>query len=461
MLEFLVKAALLIIAVIGVACGSRSADAGETGVIALGDPQVLQTDDFRLAEEVSRRKSLLSDEHFTVFDPLANPELDVPSEGESMISLWFETAQGSFVMELSDPDGQPVVSWQRGRRGEQTLVRMLVPGKYVVKLQAIDAARVHGVIGVKVLPSSGCPINGDWLTEYHPSDPAAGYSWPYLLVRPAKLPGAGTLLVVPNNTGEPTEDLPIIRAMASCALSSGGDINAVELANSLGTPVLMPLFPRPELQAVASNLELQALTRASLEEVVPRFARVDLQLMAMIDAARRVLAAENQPVRSRVLMAGLSAAGSFSNRFTLMHPDRVLAAAVGSPGGWPLAPVAADQGKKLRYPVGIADLKKLSGQSVDLAALRRVHFLFFLGDRDTNDAVGSRDSFAPRDSDLIKCLFGATPIERWDAAHELYDRAGISAQFKIYPGNHEVTPAMRKDIEGLFRNAIRTALPAR
>jgi hypothetical protein len=75
--------------------------------------------------------------------------------------------------------------------------------------------------------------------------------------------------------------------------------------------------------------------------------------------------------------------------------------------------------------------------------------------------VGSRDSFAPRDSDLIKCLFGATPIERWDAARELYGRAGISAQFKIYPGGHEVAPAMRKDIEDVFRNAIGTDLPAR
>ncbi len=390
MLEFLPKVALVIVAVIGVACGSRSADAGDTGAIALGDPQVLQTDDFRLAEEASRRKNLLSDEHFTVFDPLANPNMDVPSEGESMISLWFETAQGSFAVELFSPDGRPVVSWQRGRRGEQTLVRVLAPGKYLVKLQAIDAARVHAVIGVKLLPGSACPINGNWLTEYHPSDPAAGYSWPYLLVRPAspttgpaEATGAGTLLVVPNNTRDPIENLPVIRAMASCALTSDGDINAVALAEKLGTPVLMPLFPRRDLPEVASNHELQALTRPSLDEVLPRFARVDLQLMAMIDAARVVLAAENQPVQLRVLMAGLSAAGSFTNWFTLMHPDRVLAAAVGSPGSWPLAPVAAGEGKQLRYPVGIADLKELSGQALDPAAAIRVHFLFFLGDRDT------------------------------------------------------------------------------
>jgi hypothetical protein len=47
----------------------------------------------------------------------------------------------------------------------------------------------------------------------------------------------------------------------------------------------------------------------------------------------------------------------------------------------------------------------------------------------------SGDSYAPRDSDLIKFLFGATLVERRGAAQQLYDRPGISrAQFKAYPG---------------------------
>ena len=200
------------------------------------------------------------------------------------------------------------------------------------------------------------------------------------------------------------------------------------------------------------------LSRASFEEIAPRSSldRVDVQLMAMIDAARKELARRNwPPVGEQVLMAGLSAAGSFTNRFTLLHPARVLAAAVGSPGGWPIAPVAADQGKTLRYPVGIADVENLIGLQVDLAALRRVRMLFFLGDHDTNDAVGYVDSYSPRDSELIRCLFGETLLKRWRSAKRLYDRAGVRrAQFKVYPGGHEVTSEMRKDILDTFRKAI-------
>jgi NAD(P)-dependent dehydrogenase (short-subunit alcohol dehydrogenase family) len=55
----------------------------------------------------------------------------------------------------------------------------------------------------------------------------------------------------------------------------------------------------------------------------------------------------------------------------------VFAAAVGGPDGWPIAPVRADQGEMLPYPVGIADIEDLSGQPVDLDALQRVRISLF------------------------------------------------------------------------------------
>jgi hypothetical protein len=474
--------ALLIMAVIG--CRLCFEAAAETGVVAPGDSQVSSADDRYLAGERDRRLSELPDKDFKVkepFGPVYGPkefELNVPwsddeirdSPFEGMISLWFETAQGTFAMELSvrdqeDPDRRLVmVSWQGGRRSEQSLARQLIPGrKYVVKLHPSGGARVYGVIGIKVLYSS-CDRKIKGLTE-HEADPARHYSWPYLLVTPSspvagasRLPGADRLLVVPNNTGSPTDDLQVMRAMARCALAEPRDVDAVEIANTLGTPILMPLFPRPELKEIASNLQLQALTRASLEEEQPRFAHVDRQLIAMIDAARNELAANGWPVRvrRRVLMAGFSAAGQFTERFAKLHPDRVLAAAVGAPGSWPVAPVAADQGVKLRYPVGIADVEELTGHSVDLVALRRVRSLYFRARRDENDTVGSGDNYTDRDSKLIKRLFGNSPHARWCSAQQLYRTAGLRrTQFKLYEGDkHEVTPDMRKDIIRMFRAAI-------
>ena len=55
---------------------------------------------------------------------------------------------------------------------------------------------------------------------------------------------------------------------------------------------------------------------------MPRFRRIDRQLIAMIDDASAKLAAMDRPVQSRVLMAGFSASGMFTNRFGMLHPDR-------------------------------------------------------------------------------------------------------------------------------------------
>jgi hypothetical protein len=168
-------------------------------------------------------------------------------------------------------------------------------------------------------------------------------------------------------------------------------------------------------------------------------------------------------------MAGFSASGVFTNRFAILHPDRVLAAAVGGPGGWPIAPVRADQGKMLPYPVGIADLSidELGGQSVDLAALQRVHFLFLLGTSDTRDSVRCPDSFSEADARLINSLFGEVGgkcnesteplIKRWWPAQRLYHAARLNARFKLYPDvRHEMgmTPVMWNDVLDTFRKAL-------
>ncbi len=394
--------------------------------------------------------------------------------------LFPEKAAEGVATELSDSNGQPVLDVDQHPvqpvwRVDQSFVRVMVPGKYFIKLP--DGARVYGAIGIKVMYYHGrCKIKD--LTGHpgelkkYPADPANHFFWPYLLFTPT-LPAAdssklGTLLVVPNNTAA-TENLQVIRETAKCALMDvvdSGDINALKFAKSLGTPILVPLFPRPELKEIASNVELQALTRASFEEISQgsSFERVDRQLMAMIDDARNRLAAEHRPVQARVLMAGFSAAGSFTNRFTVLHPERVLAAAVGSPGGWPIAPVAVDQGETLRYPVGIADVEKLTKRAVDFKALRRVHFLFFVDDADTNDSAEYRncatkyhDCYSDADAALINRLFGETMVKRWGQAERLYHAAGVrDAEFKIYHegAGHKVTDDMRKDIEHMFREAL-------
>lgn len=372
-------------------------------------------------------------------------ELLVPgADGESVIALWFESTQGELAVQLTGPRGEVIASW-RGRAGEQRITRVLAPGKYVV---AVSGASGRGVIGVKGPVIGTCALDPKRVTE-HAAEPERGFAWPYLLALPKQVT-AHALLVLPNSTGFVTEDLALLRASAACQLAG-----ELALADRLGTPVLMPLFPRPPASAPDDNLYLHALTRASLAAKARPVARVDLQLIAMIDRARAVLAKQGRALGPRVLISGFSAAGSFANRFAVLHADRTLAAAIGSPGGWPLAPVAAEGRDPLPYPVGIADVASLAGAPVDLAALQKVRFFFFLGAADGNDAVVFRDSFSATDEALVMRAFGKTPVARWPAAQRLYQRAKLDAKFQLYPGvAHEVTPEMRRDLEAAFAAAL-------
>jgi hypothetical protein len=61
----------------------------------------------------------------------------------------------------------------------------------------------------------------------------------------------------------------------------------------------------------------------------------------MIEDARAKFAREKLKFDERVYMIGWTASGMFVNHITFLHPKRVKAAAIGSPGGWAIAPVAS------------------------------------------------------------------------------------------------------------------------
>jgi len=392
-----------------------------------------------LATEMRRRNDELVKEGFnltngvTVTAAGTQIELLVPPhdpDRESIVTLWFVAERGELSVRMLGPGGEVVAGW-RGRRGEQRLERSLAPGKYVVEL---GGAAARGLVGVKGPVVGRCELDAARVAE-HAAEPAKGFRWPYLLLAPAN-PSSTTLLVAPNNTGFLSEDLELLRASAGCEL-----VQMQEMADRLGVAVLVPLFPRTE------SVYVHALTRDALVTQTPAIARVDLQLIAMIDHARALL---GKTVRSRVLMTGFSASGSFTNRFAVLHPDRVLAAAIGSPGGWPIAPSA-----DLAYPVGIFDVAALTGTEIDLAALRKVRLFLFLGDQDTNDSVPYRDSFSEADEALVMKRFGKTLVARWAVAKGLYAKAGLAATFKLYPGAaHQVTREMQADLEAALRAAM-------
>jgi len=284
-------------------------------------------------------------------------------------------------------------------------------------------------------------------------DPARGFHWPYYLyVSPGAEERAARaetvrLLVLPNNTGHPDDDFEVHRRAAWLRM-----LRDREVADGLGVAALVPIFPRPRANW---RVYTHALDRDSLTTEIEDLARPDLQLLAMIEDARRRLADRGWTVGERVLLRGFSANGMFSNRFAALHPEKVLAVAAGSPGGWPIAPASEWKGKTLRYPVGIADLEALTGRAFDLEAFSRVPILIFMGDRDENDSVPFGDGYDEEDRDLVFETFGRTPVERWPASEETYRAAGTSARFRLDPGvGHEVSDETEQAVRDFLRRAL-------
>jgi predicted esterase len=305
------------------------------------------------------------------------------------------------------------------------------------------------VFSVGGLAQAPAPLTDKDYVRVDPN-PDAGFTYPYYLYVPPEVreqSGTGqmqTLLVLSNNTMVgPNDDFAVHEADVIKRMSTNGSI-----ASALKVGILMPVFPRPRIDWRIYTL---ALDRDSMVTDKKEYRRFDLQMIAMIDDARKRLASEKLKFDKRVLINGFSAQGMFANRFTFLHPERVKAAVIGSPGGWPMAPVKEFGGKALRYPIGTADLKTVAGKPLDLKELKKVPLFVFIGDKDDNDSVPFGDSYDDQDKELIFTLLGKTPVSRWATAQSLYKKAGLNAVFRSYPDvGHTITPTMRDDIRAFL-----------
>jgi dienelactone hydrolase len=196
------------------------------------------------------------------------------------------------------------------------------------------------------------------------------------------------------------------------------------------------------------------LDRYSLSHQWTGLERIDLQMIAMIDDALDRLGDMGYSMDSKVFMMGFSASGSFTSRFTILHPDRVKAAAAGSPGGWPAAPVASWQSVQLPYPMGIQDVFELTGHAFDQDVFKNVPLYIYVGGSDTNDALDFR-GMTTSEQDAVKQLLNYQNdwiiANRWPLAESIYNSIGANATFVVYPGvGHSITNDMFEDLRSFF-----------
>jgi hypothetical protein len=282
--------------------------------------------------------------------------------------------------------------------------------------------------------------------------PAKGFHYPYILKMPtaARLDGTTYLLVEPNNTGQVSDDFAVhadaAKKLANSAIGSF-------VAKRLDLPLLVPVFPRPQ---TGWETYTHALDRDSMLITSGPMRRLDLQLLAMIDDARRRLRGYGVATHQKILLTGFSASGTFSNRFTLLHPEKVHAVATGGLNAMLIVPSEMLDSTALPYPLGISDLQQIAGTRFDPAKWRAVPQFIYMGAKDDNDAVLFDDGYSESERTIVFNVFGKEmQPARWTHMQKLYEKAGANATFRTYEHmGHGTDGQINSEIAEFFRKAI-------
>ena len=281
------------------------------------------------------------------------------------------------------------------------------------------------------------------------ANPNAGFSFPFYVFVPEAIGGGKKvyLLVEPNNTGTGSDDLEVHRESALRLVSSS---YPNRIARSLGSPLLVPVFPRPRTnwQAYTHALDIDTL---EIEE--GKLKRVDLQLTAMIKFTQQLLRLNGFKMYDQVFMHGFSASAKFCNRYAYLHPEMVKAAAAGGVNGLPTLPVSEWNGHELPFPIGLAGIERFTGKPFNKTAFRKVAHYIYMGAFDRNDTLPSRDAWREEEAEIIKTALAEKMMpDRWELSQKIYEDQQINAQCVTYSGiSHTVKDQMQDDIVKFFK----------
>jgi len=285
-------------------------------------------------------------------------------------------------------------------------------------------------------------------------NPDKGFNYPYFLFMPDKMAQEGELrlIVEPNNSGFVDDDLQkhIEKAKRTATLDY---YLGNYVARKLKYPLLVPVFPR---STTNWKIYTHALDRDVMAQKGNDLERIDQQLLAMVEDARKKLINQGYNIKNKFLMTGFSASGTFVNRFTLIHPDRVFAVAAGGLNGLLALPIGEMKGSRLNYPLGTYDFQEFLGKEFDSIAFKNTPQYLFMGENDENDAIPYDDGYDENERKLVYELLGEEmQPKRWNACREIYRNLNINATIKTYQEiGHEHPENVKDDVVEFFKDKI-------
>ncbi len=294
--------------------------------------------------------------------------------------------------------------------------------------------------------------NGD-LIFVEPS-PKDDFEFPYFLFIPNNViqNDKAFVIIEPNNSGFIDDDLQKHIEKAERTATKDFYLGNY-VAQELKYPLLVPVFPRSKSE---SKIYTHSLDRDVMLQKGNQLERIDKQLIEMFKDAQSRLIDKNIQTHPQFLLTGFSASGTFTNRFTLIHPDKVFAVAAGGLNGILMLPIDTLENEVLNYPIGTNNLNIITNKSFSKDSFLKTPQFYFMGKLDENDAVPYSDAFDQDEREQIYRLLGKQmQPERWDNCTRIYQNLNANAIIITYEGvGHEQPESIKKEIVKFFRDEI-------
>lgn len=282
--------------------------------------------------------------------------------------------------------------------------------------------------------------------NYVESKPNKGFNYPYYLFIPENIVTNDSLYIVveTNNSGFVSDNFNKHKKSAKKLINNEENIG-VYVSRGLNYPMLVPIFPRSETDW---KIYTHALDKDAVIQKNNELERIDLQLLNMIEDAKSTLKGLGVKPKGKIILTGFSASGTFANRFTAIHPNKVEIMAAGGLNGILFLPMDSIKNERLNYPIGTNDFQKLFRKAFDSIAFQATPQFLFMGKKDDNDAIQYADAYDKDERDLIYRVIGKDmQSERWPNCLEVYKNKRINAKIKSYDEiGHGYDENIRKEI---------------
>lgn len=314
--------------------------------------------------------------------------------------------------------------------GKRYQIDMRTPEFMDFELKTRNLKMPTGIIGINTDGENGFIIK-------IPANPDKGFNYAYFIKLPMTTLLSGKapyeMLIDVNNTGGTGATEEYFENQVEWSIV-GNEVQY--LASRINGVAVMPTFPRPssawEYYTHSLDRDSMLVTDEIIEQAgVGDFTRLDLQLKAIMEDAIKQCNANGLTINGKPMMLGFSASSDFANRYSLMHPTTIKALATSHAT---TLPISEYNGVTLNYPMGIADLKEISGITFNETAYKALPQFWFRGSEDNNDGTQYYDGWDTMGKTYRKA-FGEIITDRKDNQVQIFKNLGYTnMKFTKYPG---------------------------